>query len=286
MKRYAAAMLAALIALSAYSSTPLTLKLWPDGAPVDNGFTADDEFYRDGRVTSVAEAELFVYPAAEPNGTAVVMCPGGGYFRLAIESEGHHMADWFNERGITYAVLKYRMPNTHSTVPLTDAEEAVRTMRRHAAEWGIDTTRVGIMGASAGGHLASTLATHYSDSSSRPDFQVLFYPVITMEEGVTHAGSRRLLIGEQPTDSLIAAYSNELQVSESTPQAFIMVSANDDTVPVENSVRYFSALSAKGVPASLHIYPTGKHGWGFGNFTYKPMWTAELEKWLTEAINR
>lgn len=224
---------------------------------------------------------ITVYRPARPNGTAVVMCPGGGYTHQASGHEGHDMAGWFNAQGITYVVLKYRLPQCRHDVPVSDAADAVRLVRSHAAEWGIDPAKIGIMGASAGGHLASTLATHYPDSLSRPDFQVLFYPVVTMNAGVTHKGSRENLLGKDADEALVREYSNELHVGKSTPQAFIMLSADDRVVPPANSIDYFNALTANGVPVSMHIYPTGGHGWGFRDtFTYKRQWTGELEKWL------
>lgn len=263
----------------------VTLPVWPDGAPNESGLSVENENWSGDFLNQTATAELYVYPAAEPNGTAILMCPGGGYWGLAMGHEGHAMADWFNSMGITYAVLKYRMPNGHDEIPLSDAEQAMRILRAHASEWGINPNSIGVMGASAGGHLASTLATHYSSSQTRPDFQVLFYPVITMEQGITHQGSRDFLIGKIPSDEMVKRYSNELQITSETPEAFVMVSADDDVVPVANTLRYVTSLSENNIPFSLHVYPTGGHGWGYGDhFTYKPQWTAELQKWLQERI--
>lgn len=246
----------------------LEIPLWPDS------------------VTDSASAPiLYVYPAQKPNGTAIVMCPGGGYHKLAMAHEGRDMAKWFNSMGITYAVLKYTLPHGDRTLPLADAEQAMRIMRSHAEEWGISPNSLGIMGASAGGHLASTLATHYSSPLTRPDFQILFYPVITMEAGVTHKATRENLLGAAPSAELINLFSNELQVNARTPKAFIIASTDDRTVPVENSLRYYSALVKNGVGASMHLYPTGGHGWGYNDsFIYKRDWTGELEKWLRTEI--
>ncbi len=208
------------------------------------------------------------------------MCPGGGYVRLSMANEGHRMADWFNAQGITYAVLKYRMPNGYHDVPVSDALEAIRIVRAHADEWGI--RQVGIAGASAGGHLASTAATHYT-ADSRPDFQILFYPVISMDLKNCHRGSRENLLGADPTEEMVVLYSNEKQVTTDTPPAFIMHSSDDKTVPVSNSVNYYQALVDNRVAASLHTYPVGGHGWGFrDSFPYNRQWTGELEKWLRE----
>lgn len=263
----------------------LTFRLWPNGKPNESGLTEDGDTSNPGWYTLIAEPELYVYRPENPNGTAILMCPGGGYYGLAMSHEGKDMKDWFNSMGITYAVLKYRMPNGNHEVPLSDAEEAMRILRGHADEWGLRSDKIGVMGASAGGHLASTLATHYSSAETRPDFQILFYPVITMEEGVTHPGSREFLIGKDPSSELVTLYSNEEQVEADTPQAFIMVSADDDVVPLENSLRYARALSDNKVPFSLHVYPTGGHGWGFlSNFLYHQQWREELNKWLRENI--
>jgi acetyl esterase/lipase len=263
-----------------YAQQKFEFSLWPNGAPNTNGIVEQESEARANRPTNITSPTLTVYVAKNSNGKAIVACPGGGYVHLAMDHEGHDMAAWFNAQGITYAVLKYRMPNEHHEVPLSDALQAIRLVRKHAEEWNIE--KVGIMGSSAGGHLASTAATHYTDDS-RPDFQILFYPVISMDLSICHKGSRERLIGKIPTDELVQLYSNELQVSAQTPPAFIMHSSDDRVVPVENSLRYYQALVKNNVPASLHCYPTGGHGWGYNdNFKYKRQWTGELEKWLRE----
>lgn len=255
---------------------PIEIKIWADGTPNDNGIKEQKE---NGPVY-VAEPTLYVYPAQNPNGLAIVACPGGGYYNLATGHEGHDMAAWFNGMGITYSVLIYRMPNGNNEVPLSDAHQAIKVMRSKAGEWGIE--KLGIMGSSAGGHLASTAATHF-DPETRPDFQILFYPVITMDERYTHMGSRNNLLGTSPSDEMVEKYSNEKQVTAQTPPAFIMHSSDDKVVPVENSVNYYMALVKRGIPASLHTYPIGGHGWGYNDsFIYKRQWTGELEKWLLE----
>lgn len=258
---------------------PIEIKLWPEGTPNNNGITKQEK----GGPIYVAEPTLYVYPAKNPNGLAIIACPGGGYYNLATSHEGHDMAAWFNNQGITYSVLIYRMPNGNNEVPLSDAHQAIRVLRSRAKEWNIEKT--GIMGSSAGGHLASTAATHF-EQDTRPDFQILFYPVITMDERYTHMGSRYGLLGKSPSKELIDKYSNEKQVTSQTPPAFIMHSSDDKVVPVENSINYYMALIKNGVPASLHTYPIGGHGWGYNeSFTYKRQWTGELEKWLLE-LNR
>ena len=268
-----------LVSSSLLAQKPIVIKLWPDGAPNTNGITTAEKPLENGRVTDVTEPTLTIYPAHKPNGMAIVACPGGGYVRLAMNHEGHDMASWFNGQGITLAVLKYRMPNTHHDVPLSDALQAIRIMKEHADEWKID--QVGIMGASAGGHLASTAATHFTEDS-RPDFQILFYPVVTMKNA-THQGSKNHLLGENASQVLVELYSNELQVTPNTPPAFIMHSSDDRSVPVSNSLDYYSALIKNGVSATMHLYPIGGHGWGYNDyFIYKRQWTGELEKWLRE----
>ena len=191
------------------------------------------------------------------------------------------MADWFNTQGITYAVLHYRMPYGNHEIPLSDAHQAIRYLRKHAGQWNI--RQIGIMGSSAGGHLASTAATHF-DAETRPDFQILFYPVVTMGE-YTHQGSKNLLLGKNPSEELVKLYSNELQVNEQTPPAFIMHSSDDTAVPLQNPINYYLALCKHKVPASMHFYPTGGHGWGYNDsFPYKSQWKNELEKWLRELL--
>lgn len=261
------------------------LPLWPAGAPNSNGLTGTEEDLEGGRVANVITPSITVYKADKPNGVAIIMCPGGGYARLAMNHEGHDMAPWLNAQGITYIVLKYRMPNGHYEVPLSDAEQAIRLVRQHAKEWNIRPDRIGIMGASAGGHLAASLATLYSSNETRPDFQILFYPVISMVPGVTHGGSRQNLLSNNPSQELEDKYTLEKQVNAHTPQAFIMLSADDGAVPPANGIHYFEALLQHQVPATLHVYPTGGHGWGFRDaFTYKRQWTGELEKWLREGL--
>ena len=230
----------------------------------------------------IPEATLTIYPASKPNGQAIIACPGGGYAGVAATHEGHDMAAWFNAQGITYAVLYYRMPYGKHEIPLSDAQRAIRFIRKHADRWAI--RQLGIMGSSAGGHLASTAATHFT-AETRPDFQILFYPVVTMNKN-THQGSKDNLLGKNPSSDLIKLYSNEAQVTEQTPPAFIMHSSDDTVVPVDNSINYYLAMVKKGVSASMHLFPIGGHGWGYNeNFTYKRQWQEELEKWLRE-INK
>ena len=259
------------------AQNPIEIQLWPNGAPNTNRMEKQEP----NGALYVASPHLTVYPAKEKNGIAIIACPGGAYWGLASGHEGHDMAKWFNRQGITYAVLTYRMPNGNHEVPLSDAQQAMRIMRQHADEWNIKL--LGIMGSSAGGHLASTAATHFTDAETRPDFQILFYPVITMDPTYTNRGTHDNLLGISPDKELEQKYSNELQVTPQTPPACIMHSNDDTGVLVANSINYYTALVKNGVSASLHIYPTGGHGWGYNeDFTYKREWTGELEKWLRE----
>lgn len=273
------------VSVLTWAQTPIEIPLWPDGAP--NGSEQIADRNTGGSPENAAEPTITIYPSAYPNSMAIIMCPGGGYSKLAMNHEGYDLASWFLSQHITYVILKYRMPNGNHEVPLSDAEQAIRFIRRHADEYNINPKKIGIMGASAGGHLASTLATHYSSPETRPDFQILLYPVITMDLKYTHHGSRTHLLGENPSDEWIEKYSNEKQVTSQTPQAFIVLSTDDKAVPAENSIFYYLALKTNEIPVSLHAYPIGGHGWGFRDkFTYKRQWTEELEKWLREEIGK
>lgn len=272
--------------LSAFGVEPIAIPLWPDGAPTSNGLEQTEEHTsKDLRISKVSAPVMYVYPAAKPNGMMIIACPGGGYGRLAWDHEGIDMTPWMNSMGITYAVLKYRMPNGHKEVPLEDGQRAIELARRHAADWGVNPSKIGIMGSSAGGHFAATAATLYGDPKYRPDFQILLYPVISMDS-VTHRGSRDNLLGPTPTAQEIDRYSLERRVDANTPPAFIALSADDRTVPPRNGIGYAEALIEKGVPVTLHVYPIGGHGWGFrDSFIYKRQWTGELEKWLESLKN-
>lgn len=281
MKKLLAMTLAMMSMLSAYSQRTVELLLRDN----DNSMTTEEKLAAIHETDYTKNPAITAYIPKHPNGTAIVMCPGGGYTHQAVGHEGHDMAQWLNSLGITYIVLKYRLPQGHDDVPLSDAEEAIRLVRKHAAEWGVDPNNVGIAGASAGGHLATTLATHYSSPETRPDFQVLFYPVVSMDAAKTHRGSRDNLLGKNATEEQVKKFSNELQVTSDTPKAFIMLSSDDKAVPPANSIDYYTALVANGVPVSLHAYPSGGHGWGFrDSFPYKRQWTEELEKWLRDNV--
>ncbi|MDR0729276.1 MAG: alpha/beta hydrolase [Prevotellaceae bacterium] len=269
-------------------SQPVEVLLWPDGAPNDNGIRGPEEQAAAGRVSGVSQASMYVYlPVGAAVATAaVVICPGGGYVRLAMVHEGHEFARWLNEHGVAAVVLKYRMPNGHDEVPLSDVQQALRLVRQHGREWNIAPHRVGVAGFSAGGHLASTAATHFGDSLTRPDFAVLFYPVISM--GVrAHAGSRLALIGESPSPELQRKYSNEWQVSAATPPTLLFLSDDDRTVDPLNSSMFYEALKERRVPAAMYVFPTGGHGWGMrSDFVYHDVWRGLLLRWLKELWGR
>lgn len=220
-------------------------------------------------------------PAPElATGRAVVACPGGGYSGLAVNHEGYDWAPYFNKQGIALIVLKYRMPKGDRTLPISDAEAAMKMVRDSADVWNLNPNDIGIMGSSAGGHLASTIATH-APEVLRPNFQILFYPVITMDKSFTHMGSHDNLLGKDASAELEKEFSNEKQVTKETPRAFIVYSDDDKVVPPANGVNYYLALNKKGVPSVLHIYPTGGHGWGIReDFLYKSEMQNELTSWL------
>ena len=265
------------LALTAQEPNCITLKLWPDGAPDSNGLSGEERVMPGGRIGNISDPELLVFPAQEPNGQAVIMCPGGGYGYVAAQHEGTDMAGWFNSQGITFAVLKYRMPNGHCDVPLTDAQRAITLMRSHAEEWGF--TKLGIMGGSAGGQLASSASVHYTPKT-RPDFQILLYPLITFVGRVT-PGGRNLLFDMYPDDEQVYYYCNEEHVTPDCPPAFIVHCEDDPTVPVSDSQTYAQKLEENGVPVTLLIYPDGGHGWGFkDSFPHKEEWTSALALWL------
>ena len=262
---------------SAFSQKGTTMELWPNGAPNTNGDDKDK-----------AELTIYLPDAQKATGRAVVCCPGGGYTHLAMDHEGHQWASFFNNQGIALIVLKYRMPHGDRFVPISDAEEAMKTVRRNAAAWHINPSDVGIMGFSAGGHLASTIATH-STGDAAPNFQILFYPVISMDPGYTHKGSRDNFLGtfgegkkdQKEMKKLEADYSNDLQVNRTTSRTFLALSDDDKAVPAANGFNYYQQLYKHDVPASIHIYPTGGHGWGYReSFAFHYNVIFELKAWL------
>lgn len=254
---------------------------------------------KNGRITvrSVTDPTLTVFLPEKSiaNGTAVVICPGGGYSFLVMNNEGTDVAKELNKQGIAAFVLKYRLPDDltmkdRAIGPLQDVEQAIKMVRERHLEWNIDAVKVGIMGFSAGGHLASTASTHYSNvvidnpekTNLRPDFSILIYPVISFQDSILHKGTKKALIGETAGREMTNAYSNELQVNKNTPPAFLIHCSDDKVVPVLNSVYYYEALKRNGVKAEMHIYATGGHGFGLKNATRTDKWMEQCLAWLTE----
>ncbi|MCH5175087.1 MAG: alpha/beta hydrolase [Prevotellaceae bacterium] len=258
---------------------PFDIDLWQDGLPNSNGIDKTQP-YDDAKQNFKPSIRVFLPDANKATGRAVVCCPGGGYSHLATDHEGYDWASFFNDRGIALIVLKYRMPHANTDVPISDAKEALRVVRENAEKWNINPKKVGIMGSSAGGHLATTVATH-SDTLTAPAFQILFYPVVTFDYKYTHKGSRHGLIGENAPQEMVDLYSNEKQVTANTPPAIMLLSDDDRVVPSQNSVNYYLALKRHGIKAAMHIYPSGGHGWGCReNFKYHNEMLADLSAWL------
>lgn len=246
------------------------------------------------RIAEVSKPTLTRFSPANPNGKSVIICPGGGYSILAASHEGVDVARLFNEIGVTAFVLKYRIPSDRTAIdksiaPLQDAQQAIRLVRKNAEKWGLKANKIGIMGFSAGGHLAATATTHFvekadpsvSDTISvRPDFSVLIYPVISFDTLITHKGSRNNLIGTKPTAEMTQKFSNELQVTPQTPPTFLVHAGDDGAVPVENSVRFYQACIKNKVPVEMHLYAKGGHGFGLINKTTDDKWFERLAAWL------
>lgn len=272
--------------------------LWEDTIPnsINNPNYEEIQSFDDSvlnSVSKVTQPTLTVYHPEKPNGTSVIIFPGGGYVNLSINKEGYEVAEWLNTLGITAIVLKYRLPSESimedKTIgPLQDAQEALRFVRRHTEKWNLKKDKVGVLGFSAGGHLAATLSTHYDDSiyqvsdnvSAKPDFSILVYPVISMDDGITHKGSKTNLLGKTPSIELINNYSNEKQVDSLTPPTFLVHAVDDKSVPYQNSVDFLNALNINNVPAELHLYQKGGHGFGLGKEDTSKYWTQQCESWL------
>lgn len=282
------------------SAQNMVVKLWNQGAPdakADSSYKETTTMdHNRPRISKVTDPEILVYLPDKllANGTAVVICPGGAYARLAIDHEGWDVAKWFNSLGIAGIVLKYRLPSDaimeEKTIgPLQDVQEAIRIVRRNAKEWNIKPNQIGVMGFSAGGHLAGTASTMYNEKvysptdtvSARPDFSILIYGVLSMQS-ITHSVSKKNLLGENPSKELIDKFSNELHVNPKTPPAFLVHAQDDKSVPVENSIRYYQALVRNNIPGELHIYEKGGHGFGMAldHKTSESSWTEACVRWL------
>lgn len=230
----------------------------------DNGLTGPEIVPENGNLGNINKlARIDLYFPKKSNGQMIVVCPGGGYTIVSSYNEGVYVADWMLQQGITVCIVKYRLPNGHCKVPHADVENAFRYCRAHAAEWGV--SQIGVMGFSAGGHLAGTASTKWTEEQTRPDFSVLIYPVITMEQGFTHKGTRENLITKKAEwkEHMAEVYSLETQVTRFTPPTFLALCSDDFVVPAENSLRYYNQLINLDVPAEMHIWPKGAHGWGF-----------------------
>ncbi len=285
------------VLLCGSSYAQLTIPLYdkiPNSKPTVNNETAETT---NGilRIKDVSVPTITMYKTGHPSArrTAVIICPGGGYGILAASHEGSDVAQVFNSWGITAFVLKYRLPDdsimiNKETGPLQDAQRALQLVRQNAKQWDIDPTRIGIMGFSAGGHLTATASTHFNkpvidnpdNISLRPDFSLLIYPVISFTDSLTHIGSRNNLIGKDASPEKIKEYSNELQVNEQTPPAFLVHAIDDGGVKKGNSVQYYEALQRNKVPAEIHLYPQGGHGFGMNNKTTSDSWMERLKSWL------
>ncbi len=276
---------------------PQELPLYKDAVP-NSKQTANKEnsTFKDNvtRIAKVSVPTITIFKPVKSNGKAVIICPGGGYSILAFDKEGTKVAEEMNRWGVTCFVLKYRLPDDSANIdkslaPLQDAQQAIRFIRSNAKELGVNKNQIGIMGFSAGGHVASTAATHFNfkadaanndTTSVRPDFAVLVYPVISFDSTITHKGSRNNLIGSRPAKEATDFFSNELQVTTTTPPSFLVHASDDGGVPVENSVRYYQACVKNKVPVEMHLYPKGGHGFGMVNKTTDDNWLERLKNWL------
>lgn len=280
----------------------INLSLWPEGKVPNHKNGGEKEKWDSTdliRVSKVQSPGISIYLPSKrtATGQAVIICPGGGYNYLAYNWEGSDPARLLASKGIAAIVLRYRLPDPASntnptTAPISDASRAIRMVRFYAAKWNIKKDKIGIMGFSAGGHLASTAGTHYDSGnanspdsieqqSSRPDFMVLVYPVISMSKSIMHSGSRNRLIGEKPDSTMAKVYSNELQVNANTPTTFLIHATDDKAVPVENSLLFYQALKDNNVPAELHVFPKGGHGFGMGiGYGAVEAWMGLCVEWL------
>lgn len=278
------------------SAQSYEVNLWEGIIPnsIENSTYNEIQVFEDSvlvKVSQVKTPTLTVFKPQKPNGTTIIICPGGGYAHLAIDKEGYKVAKWLNTLGITAVVLKYRLPSEKIMIdktigPLQDAQEAIRYVRKHKKELTIDENKIGIMGFSAGGHLAASLSIYYNfDSeknaiSAKPNFTILIYPVISMDDSITHKGSKKNLLGENPSKELQKRFSVEEQTSESQNPTFLVHSTDDKSVPVENSINYYLALKESKVPVEMHLYEKGGHGFGLGKENTSQFWTKDCENWL------
>lgn len=293
MKAMGASLLAAVLP-AADAAGPTVLPLWPEGVPDARPDLGPNRVDADGRSTNITEPTLTVYPAAvdRPNGTAVIICPGGGYVRQSTRREGEQYAHWLSTLGITSFVLTYRQQEFGHPAPLRDVLRAVRLVRSQAERFGVRPDRVGVMGSSAGGHLAATAGTLFDHPlgrtgaqldavSARPDFLMLMYPVIAMEGPAVHAGSRKALLGASPKAADVELMSPERQVTAQTPPTLLIHTQADQAVPVENSILFYQALTRAKVPAEMYLFEQGSHGMGMRDgLGTASSWPRRAEEWL------
>ncbi|WP_038901303.1 pectin acetylesterase PaeX [Dickeya dadantii] len=296
-----------MMSVSGFTLADTIFPIWPQGEAPGAATSSvqqqvversKDPTLPDRAVTGIRSPEITVYAPEKPNGTALLITPGGSYQRVVLDKEGSDLAPFFTRQGYTLFVMTYRMPGDGhqegADAPLADAQRAIRTLRAHAAQWQIDPQRIGIMGFSAGGHVAASLGTRFAQTvypaqdeidhiSARPDFMVLMYPVISMQENIAHAGSRKALIGSHPSDAQIQRYSAEKQVSAQTPPTFLVHAIDDPSVSVDNSLVMLAALRAHQIPAEIHLFEQGKHGFGIRGTVGLPatIWPQLLDNWLT-----
>ena len=262
-----------------------TIVIWDNNkAPHSNGLTGEAYETQPHRLVNTTKAVLYVYNAepSKATGQAVVICPGGGYAKLSMDQEGYLMAQWLAKNGIAAFVLEYRLPNAHKEVPLEDAVEAIRTVRKRAKKYNVDPSKVGIMGFSAGGHLAAS-ASNIPAVKDRPNFSILFYPVVIANHYTSHVGSFRNLLGKGFNQADADDFSMEKLASENTPPTILLLSDDDATVPAAGAAMYYAALRYHGVKATMYVFPEGGHGWGnYDKFSYQKEWQHLLLRWLNE----
>ncbi|VBB46910.1 putative xylanase [uncultured Paludibacter sp.] len=275
----------ALLLLSFKMTSQEKILLYPKGAAESNELKNKESWRDKDFILDISKPRImsFIAPAETANGTAVLICPGGGYSGVSVIKEGEEIAKWFNQLGVSAFVLYYRMPNGHYKIPLKDAQTAISIIRKNSKKWRIDKNKIGVMGFSAGGHLASTVGTHFRKKSQRPAFMILGYPVVTMDSTFTHKGSRNNLLGKKPSEELVKLYSNELQVKKSTPPTFIFHAKDDKTVPIKNSENLAEALKKNNIPVQLNEYEKGGHGFGMRpKGIDSDNWPEALKNWLKE----
>ena len=300
MKKIFMILAAAAVAINASAQKTITLSkeqsgadeiitnFWNnDKAPHSNEETRDEKINERLHFSQTSQTDFYIYKAdpAKATGQGIVVLPGGGYSKVCIAHEGFAIAKYYRDLGISCVVVKYRLPNLgHKEVPLEDAQAALKYLRKQGKKWGVDPAQVGICGSSAGGHLAAYTST-FTEDKDKPAFSILFYPVITGTTWATHQNTFQYLLGKDRTKNEQHYYSLENRVSTTTPPTILLLSDDDLTVPPISSILYYEALKANGVPATMHIYPSGGHGFGWGdNYIYKTEWSEELEKWFDTVV--